>query len=107
MQHNTDVKSDSDLSASSSTSNYSRCFRKRESLTLLGSTAVRLGASVGRSLGILCQVILSRPVKDVAPVLRETTDSLIFESTHMVWNVCVCVCVCVCVEKNNKRNKHK
>lgn len=60
-------------------------------LTLLGSTAVSLGAGIGRSLGILRQVILSRPVKDITPVLRETTDPLILKTTHVVCNVCVCV----------------
>lgn len=56
-------------------------------LTLLGSTAVSLRASIGRSLGILRQMILSRPIKDVTPVLRETTDTLILKTTHMVWYV--------------------
>lgn len=67
-------------------------------LTLLGSTAVSLGAGISRSLGILRQVILSWPVKDITPVLRETTDPLILKTTHIVWDVRVW--------RKNKRGKH-
>lgn len=62
----------------------------RDPLTFLGATAVRLGAGVRRPLGVLRQVILSRPIKDVAAVLRETANPVILKTTHMVWDVCVC-----------------
>lgn len=56
-------------------------------ITFLGSTAVSFGAGICRSLGILRQVILSRPVKDITPALRETTDPVILKTAHMVWDV--------------------
>jgi len=72
----------------------------RDPLTFLGATAVRLGAGVRRPLGVLRQVILSRPIKDVAAVLRETANPVILKTTHMVWDVCVCVA-------KNKRGREK
>ena len=56
-------------------------------LTLFGSTAVRLWASVGRSLRILGQAVLSRPIKHVCPVLRESTYPFILKAAHVVWGV--------------------
>ena len=52
--------------------------------TLFGSTAVRLGAGVGRSLWILGQAVLPRPIKHVGPVLRESTDPFILKAAHVV-----------------------
>lgn len=62
------------------------CFNAvlRPVLTLLSPAAIGLRASVRRSFGILRQVVLPRPVKDIAPVLGETTYSLVFEPTHVI-----------------------
>lgn len=60
----------------------------RPVLTLLCPAAVGLRAGVGRSFGILGQVVLPRPVEDVAPVLRESAYPLVLEAAHVIWDTC-------------------
>lgn len=52
--------------------------------TFLSPAAVGLRAGVGRSFGILRQVVLPRPVENIAPVLRETAYPLVFKPTHVI-----------------------
>lgn len=56
-------------------------------LTFLGSAPVSLWTGIGGSFGILGQVILSSPIKDISPVLSKTADPLILKTTNFILNM--------------------